>query len=191
MVAVCSRFSAVTGRLITPRGCTASLEDPLNGVGVGRNLLGSMPIVAKASQKRISDELPLSIKIILVVLLVTNNVITNTSSCRYRTPSQSSFPNEMLSKFSPWLLGQSIRHVYFLVSRPATVNFSAGCKGPSSIKPSCYCLDFAHGFLVLIWVLARSILILFSSWSLPFWAPALSGISISLYSLPRHLFHGL
>lgn len=67
VVTVCVPWPAIMGSAIMPTGWTTLLKNPFRGVGVGCNRSGLMLILVKASQNKMSVELPLLTKICWVV----------------------------------------------------------------------------------------------------------------------------
>lgn len=68
-------------KVIILAGWTFSPEKPLSGIGVCRSWAVFIPIRVNASQNRMFVELPLSIRILLVVKLAICIVTTSMSSC--------------------------------------------------------------------------------------------------------------
>lgn len=64
--AIDNLFPMMTWNVMAPTSLTTSLKEPLSGMGEV-SLLGLIPILRKASQKRTLTNLPLFIKILLVV----------------------------------------------------------------------------------------------------------------------------
>ena len=65
---------------IDPKGSTFSPENPRRWVLNGSSFSLPMPILSKADEKMMSDELPLSTRTQWIVLLATTAIITKGSS---------------------------------------------------------------------------------------------------------------
>ena len=81
---------------IDHKGSTFSLENPLKWVLTGSSFSLLMPILSKFDANMMSVELPLSTRILWIVLLATITLITKGSSWRCWHPSRSESENVMV-----------------------------------------------------------------------------------------------
>ena len=79
----------VSTSCIDPRGSILSPENPRRWALIGSSFSFSMPILSKVDEKKMSANLPLSIRTMCTIFFATTTLITSGSSWGYWQPSMS------------------------------------------------------------------------------------------------------